>query len=293
MAMEIIPGLPDDIGRECLLRVPLTSHYKLVRVCKTWKHVVYNALFYQDRKRFGWSYCVPFNHKLFVIGLLSDNFPSALVIYDFSSGKWKCGPNIPDNRECSCCSVDSAKGLIYIAGRCYSRGEELRTAIVYDTEEEKWEYLPQMIWSEDSDMWHSVFSDDKFYVVSHAMGQIQIYDPNTRQWSAITIISDVCMYPSFSAFGWIYHDFHEKIVEWDYLENQCLHVPDNGFIGATVWNKQMLMAVEGEENSRDFYLSEPSIPEEAGKAEENNWTLLSSLSETELPDVITIGALTL
>ncbi|XP_057815573.1 F-box/kelch-repeat protein At1g55270 isoform X3 [Cryptomeria japonica] len=51
MAMEIIPGLPDEIGRQCLLRVPLTSHYKLARVCKTWKHIVHNPLFYQDRNR--------------------------------------------------------------------------------------------------------------------------------------------------------------------------------------------------------------------------------------------------
>ncbi|GLJ14053.1 hypothetical protein SUGI_0224780 [Cryptomeria japonica] len=302
--MKILPGLPDDIGRECLLRVPLTSHYKLARVCKIWKDNVYNPLFYQDRKRSGLSqkliilpcsdergcsYCVPFNHKLLIMGLLSDSphFTNhkALVIYDFSSGKWKRGPDLPDRRNNPCCSLDSAKGLIYIAGGRHSDEGELRTAIVYDIQEEKWEYLPPMIWSGYN--CHSVFTDDKLYVVSHAKGHLQTYDPNRRQWSAIN------MQPSFAAFERIYHNFHEPVIEWDYLENQILRDPElRSFIGATMWNRQILMAVVGKEEARFFYLFEPSIPGEAGK--EDNWTLLRTFSETELPDVVTtIGVLTL
>ncbi|GLJ13940.1 hypothetical protein SUGI_0222800 [Cryptomeria japonica] len=125
------------------------------------------------------------------------------------------------------------------------------------------------------------------------MGRIQSYDPNTRQWSAITLSSHVSLYPSFSEFRWIYHDFHESIVEWNYLVKQFLPVPGKcSFIGATMWKQQILMAVEGEEKTRAFYLFEPSIPGEAWK-KEDNWTLLTTLSEAELPDVIKIRALTL
>ena len=55
MAMKIIPGLPDDIGRECLLRASLFSHDAMAGVCKTWKNIVCSPLFYQDRKRSGLS----------------------------------------------------------------------------------------------------------------------------------------------------------------------------------------------------------------------------------------------
>ncbi len=103
--------------------------------------------------------------------------------------------------------MDLAKGLIYIAGGYDSDDEELCTATVYDIEEEKWEYLPPMIWSECK--CDSVFTDDKLYVLSHMKGHIQAYDPNTRQWSAICdCYYDGSMQPSFAAFGRIYH-------EWD------------------------------------------------------------------------------
>ncbi|GLJ14056.1 hypothetical protein SUGI_0224820 [Cryptomeria japonica] len=347
--MEIIPGLPDDISRECLLRVSLTSHYKLACVCKTWKEIVYNPIFYQDRKRFGLSQeliilpcwggktkkgcriklydplerscetlppfppefpyfsgcfnCVPFNHKLFVMGLLSDSpeFTNhkALIIYDFSSGTWNRGLDLPDCRVDFCCSVDSAKGLLYIAGGCNSDEDEdyddgLRTAAVYDVEEEKWEYLPPMIWSEYK--CHSVFTDDKFYVMSHVEGHIQAYDPNTRQWSAISTCYEGSMQPSFAAFGRIYYDCDGEIIEWDYVDNQFrlagTLVPQlYRFIGGVMWNQQILMVGFNTENAMAFYLFEPSIPREGGK--EDNWTLISTLSATELPDpVATIGALT-
>ncbi|KAH9317004.1 hypothetical protein KI387_018773, partial [Taxus chinensis] len=47
--------LPDDIGRECLLRVPLRSHSDMAAVCKRWKNTVKNPIFYQDRKKLGFS----------------------------------------------------------------------------------------------------------------------------------------------------------------------------------------------------------------------------------------------
>ncbi|GLJ13941.1 hypothetical protein SUGI_0222810 [Cryptomeria japonica] len=85
----------------------------------------------------GCSYRVSLDNKLFVIGLLRDNFTNALVIYNFSSGKWKRGPNLPDGRDYSCCLVDSANGLIYIAEGWEDDGREVQTTIVYDIKKEK------------------------------------------------------------------------------------------------------------------------------------------------------------
>ena len=141
----------------------------------------------------------------------------ALVIYNFVTGKWKRGPDLPDSRIEFCCSVDSAKGLIYIANRCDPGDNGLRTAAVYDIEEEKWEYLPHMIWSGYGSHCHSVFTDDKLYVVTRAKGQVQIYDPNSRQWSAINISFDGSnMQPSFCLLERIYLENHFHELEFRY-----------------------------------------------------------------------------
>ncbi|GLJ51619.1 hypothetical protein SUGI_1097000 [Cryptomeria japonica] len=189
--------------------------------------------------------------------------------------------------------MDSDKGLIYIAGGRDFYEWELRTAIVYDIEKEKWEYLPPMIWSGFRASWNSVFTDDKLYLVSKATGYIQTYDPKTRQWSDIRMPPP---FPAFmptlvSAFRRIYKDFQEKIIEWDYLREQC--PPELcRFKGAAMWNQQILMAGVGDGDRMVFYLSEPSVLEKAGK--EYKWSILSTLSKIDLPGMVsTIGALTL
>ncbi|KAH9303325.1 hypothetical protein KI387_014908, partial [Taxus chinensis] len=50
--MEIFPNLPDDIGRQCLMRVSLKSHNILKTVCKRWRDEVKNRHFYKERRRF-------------------------------------------------------------------------------------------------------------------------------------------------------------------------------------------------------------------------------------------------
>lgn len=122
--MEIIPGLPNDISRECLVRVPCTSHFKLTSVCKSWESVVTSPLFYESRKKCGasqelfvlmarvdndfeiksfdplqnsletlphlplrhtqFSHCVAVNHKLIVMGF--QDREELLFVYNFRYG---------------------------------------------------------------------------------------------------------------------------------------------------------------------------------------------------------------
>ncbi|GLJ06604.1 hypothetical protein SUGI_0042860 [Cryptomeria japonica] len=50
---DVITSLPEEIARECLLRVPYKCHPNLMSVCRKWEAVVKSPRFYQDRKRFG------------------------------------------------------------------------------------------------------------------------------------------------------------------------------------------------------------------------------------------------
>ncbi|GLJ19196.1 hypothetical protein SUGI_0344880 [Cryptomeria japonica] len=50
---EIFPGLSEEVARECLSRVPCTSFFNLRAVCRSWRTVMSDPLFYLDRKRLG------------------------------------------------------------------------------------------------------------------------------------------------------------------------------------------------------------------------------------------------
>ncbi|GLJ14987.1 hypothetical protein SUGI_0244680 [Cryptomeria japonica] len=51
--MEIIPGLPEDLGMQCFVRVPYRYHCNLRAVCKSWDALLSCQHFYQQRQRHG------------------------------------------------------------------------------------------------------------------------------------------------------------------------------------------------------------------------------------------------
>ncbi|XP_050203439.1 F-box/kelch-repeat protein SKIP20 [Mercurialis annua] len=52
---ELIPGLPDEIGRECLVKVPFEFHGNMKSVCHSWKNLISHPSFYQQRFKLGTS----------------------------------------------------------------------------------------------------------------------------------------------------------------------------------------------------------------------------------------------
>jgi len=52
---QLIPGLPDEISMECLVRVPYQFHSNMKSVCHTWQHLISHPSFYQQRLKFGTS----------------------------------------------------------------------------------------------------------------------------------------------------------------------------------------------------------------------------------------------
>ncbi|GLJ14990.1 hypothetical protein SUGI_0244740 [Cryptomeria japonica] len=51
--MEIIPGLPEDLWMQCLVRVPYRYHCNLRAVCRSWNALLSCQHFYQQRQRHG------------------------------------------------------------------------------------------------------------------------------------------------------------------------------------------------------------------------------------------------
>ncbi|KAJ6370619.1 hypothetical protein OIU76_028827 [Salix suchowensis] len=50
---QLIPGLPDEIAMECLVRVPYQFHSNMKSVCHTWLHLISHPSFYQQRLQSG------------------------------------------------------------------------------------------------------------------------------------------------------------------------------------------------------------------------------------------------
>ncbi|GLJ14346.1 hypothetical protein SUGI_0231440 [Cryptomeria japonica] len=341
--MEIIPGLPNEISRECFLRVPWTSHYKLISVCKTWGNIVRSPLFYKNRKKcgasqeliilkvrvgirfpiiiydplkrsfqtlpplpFGFQYikfahCVSVNHKLVVMGFLDKQQLAykLIFVYDFCSGTWKRGADLPDSRCLFGCSVDSAKELIYIAGGCDKNDEILFTAAVYNVEEDMWEYLPPLIWGDNA--CHSAFVDNKLYVMKRHIngGSVQCYDPNTRIWRDMSNVNAFAnhnfrfgfMHPPLPAFGRLLCFCGGNVIEFDYVEHQFhlvgTHCPRFLTVeGMTMWRGQIVICGRITGGDIAFYLFEPLRVGEHGQVgKEESWTLFSVWNSIEIGDL--------
>jgi hypothetical protein len=50
---QLIPGLPDEIAMDCLVRVPYKFHSNMKLVCQSWRSLIMHPSFYQERRRSG------------------------------------------------------------------------------------------------------------------------------------------------------------------------------------------------------------------------------------------------
>ncbi|KAF5452828.1 hypothetical protein F2P56_027791 [Juglans regia] len=59
---QLIPGLPDVIAMDCLVRVPHQFHSTMTLVCQSWRRLLMHPSFYQERSRSGMA-----EHMVFLI----------------------------------------------------------------------------------------------------------------------------------------------------------------------------------------------------------------------------------
>ena len=138
--------LPDDLVRECLLRVPYNSHNNLKAVCRSWEAMVSNPKFYADRKISGTSQqllCMTqWVHKLI------DNLVFAITVYDPVKGTYDSLPPIDDPHIagipiwCQCVSLN--RKLVVIEGFHQSPMSLRKCVYIYDFESTKWSRRAEM-----------------------------------------------------------------------------------------------------------------------------------------------------
>jgi hypothetical protein len=144
--MDIIPNIPDEIGRECLLKVSYNSHDKLKAVCRSWEAMLSSPQFYEDRKISGTSEQFICLIQAIPKGNSADDKWQAtraygLTLYDPLQGAWDRLPSIPEFPDgiplfCECFWVDQK--LVMIGGWNPSRWEAMNSVFIYDFTSGKW-----------------------------------------------------------------------------------------------------------------------------------------------------------
>lgn len=140
--------------------------------------------------------CVCVNRKLVLMGgwnpsdLHLGEALNTVFIYDFSSGKWSRGADMPEIRNSGAFSV-SPEGLLYVAGGHDDYEDFLRSAAVYNLFEDEWKIIPEM--GEEREECYGAFIDGKFFVISgytcesrdRFKWSAEVYDPQTGAWTTL------------------------------------------------------------------------------------------------------------
>jgi hypothetical protein len=124
--------LPNDLVRQCLLRVPYKWHDNLKGVCRSWESMVSNPRFYADRKISGTT-----DHLVCLIQLvfMDSSYVFEIRVYDLVKGTWERIPPIDDPYFARMagwfqCAVVNRK-LVLIDGN-------RKSVYIYDFESARW-----------------------------------------------------------------------------------------------------------------------------------------------------------
>ncbi|KAM3374973.1 F-box/kelch-repeat protein [Capsicum galapagoense] len=125
--MDLIPGLPNDIAIECLIRLPVEQFSKAASVSKNWKHEITLPEFRRRRKNSGFTRPVLVMAQSMVATVnkprgetaLSSTQVYRLSVFDPENGSWYDLPPIPeliDGLPRFCRVVGVGSDLVVIGG---------------------------------------------------------------------------------------------------------------------------------------------------------------------------------
>ncbi|KAI6671942.1 hypothetical protein NL676_006827 [Syzygium grande] len=212
--MELIPGLPDDIARECLIRVPYAGFSTVGSTCKRWKAEIELPRFRSHHESAGHSQTIfimaqaitdptrniglaklaAAGSDLVVIGGLdpvSWEASSSVYIYSFITATWHRGADMPGaQRSFFGCASDGDR-VVFVAGGHDSEKNALRSAVAYLVERDEWAALPDM--SRERDECKGIFRSGKFHVIGGYGTEMQgkfeksceAFDTMAWQWGRV------------------------------------------------------------------------------------------------------------
>ncbi|XP_026391858.1 F-box/kelch-repeat protein At1g30090-like [Papaver somniferum] len=186
----LIPGLPDDIALNCLLRVPVASHSSCRAVCKSW-HLLLGSKerFFTQRKELGFQ-----DPWLFVFAFHKCTGKIRWEVLDLTSFSWHPIPPMPSkDRDCPhglrCISIPFEGTLFVCGGMTSDMDRPLDLVVKYEIHKNRWSVMNPMLTARST--FASGVIDGCVYVAGGnsadllELNSAEVLDPTAGQWRPI------------------------------------------------------------------------------------------------------------
>ncbi|KAK4767549.1 hypothetical protein SAY86_015299 [Trapa natans] len=186
----LIPGLPDDVALNCLLRLPVQSHVSCRAVCKRWHLLLGNKeRFFNRRKEFGFK-----DPWLFVFAFHKCTGKIQWQVLDLIHFSWHTIPSMPcKDKVCPhgfrCVSIPQ-EGTLFVCGGMVSDVDcPLDLVLKYEMQRNRWTVVNKMITPRS--FFASGVIDGMVYVAGGNSSNLleldsaEVLDPEKGQWIPI------------------------------------------------------------------------------------------------------------
>ncbi|XP_027183467.1 F-box/kelch-repeat protein At2g44130-like [Coffea eugenioides] len=200
--MELIPALPEELGLECLTRLPYTAHRVATQVCRQWSQLLRSQEFYYHRKKYGYTEKLACLVQAFPAEkTIPDAKPASspsygLTVFDPVSQTWERldpVPKYPNGLPLFCQPASCEGKLIVMGGWNPASYDPVRGVFVYDFTTQGWTQ------GKDMPSKRSFFAvgaiGSKVYVAGghdenkNALKSVWAYDVSEDEWVELTQMS--------------------------------------------------------------------------------------------------------
>ncbi|GLT59858.1 hypothetical protein SLA2020_326550 [Shorea laevis] len=186
----LLPGLPDDVALNCLLRLPVESHAACRAVCKQW-HLLFGnkECFFTRRKEMGFK-----EPWLFVFAFHKCTGKIQWQVLDLTHFSWHTIPAMPcKDKVCPhgfrCISVPH-EGTLFVCGGMVSDVDcPLDLVLKFEMQKNRWSVMNQMITARS--FFASGVIDGLIYVAGgnstdlYELDSAEVLDPVKGSWQPI------------------------------------------------------------------------------------------------------------
>ncbi|KAK9273228.1 hypothetical protein L1049_018035 [Liquidambar formosana] len=200
--MELFPGLPEELGLECLTRLPYTAHPVASRACRRWRDLLQSQEFYYLRNQCGYTHKVACLVQALPGPVVSDErklggSPSfGITVFDPVSGIWERVdpvPKFPDGLPLFC-QLSSCEGKLVVMGGWHPvTYEPVKDVFVYDFTTRRWRQGKEM--PSKRTFFAIGALEDRIYVAGghdenkNALKSAWAYDLRRDEWSELPRMS--------------------------------------------------------------------------------------------------------
>ncbi|KAJ4959110.1 hypothetical protein NE237_026221 [Protea cynaroides] len=200
MMMELIPCLPDEIARECLIRVPYRGFSTASAVCRGWKEEIESLEFQKQRKVSGFTRPIVVLTQADSIGASAGAAKNPftpsyrLSIYEPATETWAKLPLVPgfsDGFPLFCQFAGVGRKLVIIGGWNPATWEVSKAVFIYDFVSATWHRgadmpgSPRSFFSCASDSNRMVFVAGGHDEQKNALRSAMVYDVAKDEWVPI------------------------------------------------------------------------------------------------------------